>query len=61
MDIYFLAAAHQAEPGSPLLIRSPLGSRTALRVLSPAFSFASPLAAGAVSVLSPPLIEGTTK
>ena len=42
--IYSIAAIHQAEPGSPLplrsvLIRSPLGSRTAFRVLRPAFSF----------------------
>ena len=40
-DIYSIAAIHQAEPGSPLplrsvLIRSPPGSRTALRVLRPA-------------------------
>ena len=38
-----------------MLIRSPPGSRTALRVLRLAFSFASPLAAGAVSILLPPL------
>ena len=59
--IYFVATAHQAEPGSPLplrsvLIRSPPGSRTALRVLCLAFSFASPLAIGAVSILLPPPI-----
>lgn len=40
-----------------MLIRSPPGSRTALRVLRLAFSFASPLAAGAVSILLPPLKE----
>ena len=37
----------------PVLIHSPPGSRTAIRVLSPAFSYASPLAAWAVSILSP--------
>ena len=50
---------HQAELGSPLplrsvLIRSPLGSPTALRVLCPAFSFTPSLAIEAVSVPSPP-------
>lgn len=64
-DIYSIAAIHQAEPGSPLplrsvLIRSPPGSRTALRVLRLAFSFASPLAAGAVSILLLPLKNNRT-